>query len=64
MTVGEQLAAASKTCTAMDIARQLDKLKNEDGFLDQSKLIALINQLNEFGPYYADIIKYMALKLK
>jgi hypothetical protein len=64
MTIKEQMDQAAKTCTAMDLARQLDRLKNSDGYVDNDKVEKLINQLNEFGPYYKGILETIVANLK
>jgi hypothetical protein len=64
MTVKEQMEQAAKTCTAMDLTRQLDRLKREDGGIDYVKLEKLISQLNGFGPYYKHILETIVANLK
>jgi hypothetical protein len=64
MTIKEQMEQAAKTCTAMDLTRQLDRLKAEDGSIDYDKVERLIKQLNEFGPYYKGILQTIVASLK
>jgi len=64
MTIKEQMEQASETCTAMDLTRQLDRLKGEDGSVDYDKVERLIKQLNEFGPYYKGILETIIANLK
>jgi hypothetical protein len=64
MTIKEQMEQASETCTAMDLIRQLDRLKGEDGSVDYDKVERLIKQLNEFGPYYKGILETIIANLK
>jgi hypothetical protein len=64
MTIKEQMEQAANTCTAMDLTKQLDRLKNSDGSVDYDKVEKLINQLNEFGPYYKGILQTIVANLK
>jgi hypothetical protein len=48
----------------MDLTRQLDRLKREDGGIDYVKLEKLISQLNGFGPYYKHILETIVANLK
>ena len=60
----KKLNEAKNTCTGLDIARQLDKLKSQEGAVDHVKVEKLINQLNQFGPFYRDLLKTIAANLK
>lgn len=64
MNIKEQMEQASKTCTAMDLTKNLDRLKGEDGSIDYDKVERLIKQLNEFGPYYKGILETIVMNLK
>lgn len=64
MTIKEQMEQAAKTCTACDLTKPLDRLKNEDGSIDYTKVEKLIKQLNEFGPYYKGILEIIVANLK
>lgn len=64
MTIKEQMEQASKTCTAMDLTMQLDRLKDDSGHVDYNKVERLIKQLNDFGPYYKGILETIVANLK
>lgn len=62
-TIGQEIKEASETCTATDLTRPLDRLKNDDGSLDEMKLRKLISQLKAFGPYYKDVLNIIVNNL-
>jgi hypothetical protein len=64
MTIKEEMEIAKKTCTALDLTKQLDKLKSDDGGIDYVKVDKLISQLREFGPYYEHILYTVLLGIQ
>lgn len=55
---------AEQTCTALDLATVIDRLKSNDGSIDHDKLERLIKQLSKFGPYYKDVLETIVVNLK
>jgi hypothetical protein len=55
-TLREDLNEANSTCTALELSKQLDKLRDIHGAVDQAKIEKLINQLQGYGPFYKDIL--------
>ncbi len=62
-TIAEQLKEAQTKCNAYEISKQMDKLKNDEGFLDCEKLQKFVYELKKFGPYYHDLFRNISKML-